>query len=128
MSSPFNNEVLEYFLDIVFENSFCRCQGNNGCTRGCRLAALLDKDRYPPVRKCMGKKSIRNSFSNCARHVTGAIMAVAHDFLVNHCENSYRKIIENIAGYQQCVEAISKLPSYILNYHIILSAIIEQAQ
>jgi len=26
------------------------------------------------------------------------------------------------------LEAISKLPSYILNYHILLSAIIEQAQ
>jgi len=28
----------------------------------------------------------------------------------------------------QVLEAISKLPSYILNYHILLSAIIEQAQ
>ena len=99
-----NYEMLEYFLDIIFENSFCRCQGNNGCTRGCRLAGLLNQDQYPPVRKCVGKKSIRNSFSNCARHITGAIMAVAHDFLVHHCESLYGGIIESVVGYQQCVD------------------------
>ena len=99
----YKDQILEYFLDIIFENSFCRCQGNNGCTRGCRLASYLDKDQYPPVRKCAGKKSMYSSLSNCARHITGAMMTVIHDFLTDHCQNTGKGVIENMTDYQQCV-------------------------
>ena len=98
------NHVVEYFLDIVFENSFCRCRGNNGCTRGCKLAVSLNGVRYPPVRKCAGNKSMHDSLAKCARHVTGAIMSVTHDFLADHCRNTGQGTMENRMDYQQCID------------------------
>ena len=99
----YKNQILGYFSDIVFENSFCKCQGNNGCTRGCVLASLLDKDQYPPIRKCEGKKPTDSSSFFCARHITGAIMTIIHNFLADHCKKTNGGILEDTTDYQQCV-------------------------
>lgn len=98
----YENQMLEYFSDIVFENSFCKCDGNNGCTRGCRLTKYLDQDQSPPFRQCKGKKSMRRSSEHCAKHVTGAIMTVIHDFLGDHCQSIGEKMPENRTDYHKC--------------------------
>ena len=97
----YRDRILEYFSDIVFENAFCRCEGNNGCTRGCRLASLLEKGN-PTVRKCVGKKSLNRPSVNCAKHVTGAIMAVVDDFLTEYCKSTEERIFWAKMNYQQC--------------------------
>ncbi len=91
-------------MDVVFENSFCKCQGNDGCTRGCRFVNHLDREQYPPFRRCEGKKPRRRSTDNCARHVTGAIMTVIHSFLFTHCNNTGTETSQNALNYKQCVD------------------------
>ena len=102
LNQIYKDQILEYFLDIVFENAFCRCEGNNGCTRGCRLASLLNREQYPTIRKCVGKKPRHISSANCAKHVTGAIMAVLHDFLAEYCKSTDDRIFWATMNYQQC--------------------------
>ena len=104
LNQLYTDQVLVYFLDIIFENSFCECQGNDGCTRGCRLVSDLDKDQYPPISKCERKKFMHKSLAYCARHITGAMMTVIHDFLADHCQNTGRGIIENRTEYLQCLD------------------------
>ena len=102
--NPYMDQVLRDFSDILFVNSGCKCQGNNGCTRGCRLESDLDKTQSPPIRKCKDKKSIFHSSANCARHTIGAIMTVIHELLLDYCKNTMGKIFENVKDYQQCVD------------------------
>ena len=103
----YKDYILEYFFSIILENTDCKCQGNDGCTRGCRPRSHLnrfDRDQYPPFRKCTEKKSIRHSSDNCAKHVTGAIMTVLDDLLDNHCENTEEEIPKNVTNYLQCIK------------------------
>ena len=100
----YKDQIVKYFSDIVFENAGCACQGNNGCTRGCRLVSPADGKQYPPIRKCEGKKSLRNSTSNCAKHVTGAIMTVVHNILADHCKNTDGGMLEDTIAYLQCLD------------------------
>ena len=96
--------VAEYFLDVVYENSFCECQVNDGCTRGCRVVNDLDREIYLPVRKCTGKKPSRRSTDYCAKHVTGAIMTFIHSTLFVHCNSVPGEISQNAKNYTQCVD------------------------
>ena len=94
-SYPIENkdQIIEYFLDTVFKNSFCECQGNDGCTRGCR---------------CEGKKPSRRSTDNCAKHVTGAMMTVIHSFLFTHCNSIDGGASQNAVDYDQCVDSFQE--------------------
>ena len=96
------DQVLRHFLDIIFENASCRCGGNTGCTRGCRLASYLNEEKDSTVRRCIGRKSIRKSRSKCTQHTTGAIMAVIHDFLTDYCKSTEDRILWASMSYQQC--------------------------
>ena len=96
--------VLDYFLDIIFENSFCNCVGSDACARGCRLASYLDKSQSPPIMKCINKKPTGTPSDSCARHVRGAIMAVIHNFLFDHCEIMYGGMLSHVADYKKCVK------------------------
>lgn len=96
--------VLNYFLDIVFENTFCSCVGSDGCTRGCRLSSYLNKSQSPPIMKCNDQKPTGTPSDNCARHVRGAIMAVIHDFLLGHCEIMHGGTLGHVADYKKCVK------------------------
>ncbi|MDE0119582.1 MAG: hypothetical protein OXM55_06195 [Bdellovibrionales bacterium] len=97
------NPLMSYFLDTIFENADCKCQVNDGCTRGCRLESDLEKYHPLPIRKCKGKKPVYYSYTACARHVTGAIMAVINKFLSPHCKRMYSEIFENMT-YSQCIK------------------------
>ena len=109
-SYPIKNkeQILEYFLDVIFENSFCSCQGNDGCTRGCRFASHLGRNEYAPVRRCEGKKPVSKSNYNCARHVTGAMMTVIHKFLYFYCNSIGGGTLENIEDYQMCADRFNE--------------------
>lgn len=103
----YKDYTLEYFFSIILENTDCKCQGNDGCTRGCRPkshADRLERDQYPPFTKCTTKKSIRHSSDHCAKHVTGAIMTVLNDLLDNHCKNTEEEIPKNITNYLKCLK------------------------
>ena len=97
-----------YFLDVIYANSFCKCDGNNGCTRGCRLVNDLDREQYPPVRKCRNKKLSNRSTDNCAKHVTGAIMTFIHSTLFVHCNSLSGQVSQNLKSYEQCVVSFKK--------------------
>ena len=99
-----NQTMVEYFLNIVYMNAGCSCDINDGCTRGCPLESNSDRDHPLPIRKCNGKKSIHSSNDHCAKHVTGAIMAVAHESLLDHCKNTEQRI----HGYQECLRNFHK--------------------
>ena len=94
---------IDYFLDTIFENADCECQGNGGCTRGCGLASDSGDSHPLPIRKCERKKPIRRSSATCAKHVTGAIMAVINKFLMNQCKNTHSEMFKNIT-YTQCLK------------------------
>ena len=98
----YREQILEHFSDTLFENSFCECDGNNGCTRGCRLASYLDKNQTLPFRKCRRSKPMYKSSEYCAKHVTGAIMTVLHDFLAKHCQDIGERMPKNKTDYDQC--------------------------
>lgn len=98
------DQILKYFLDVVYENSFCRCQGNDGCTRGCRSAARLNRGEYAPVRRCEGKKPMGRSYDYCARHVTGSIMTLIHNFLYFHCNIIDNGTLMDIEDYRMCAD------------------------
>ncbi len=98
-----SNALMNYFLDTIFENTDCECQVNDGCTRGCGLESNLERYHPLPIRRCKGKKPIYYSSTACARHVTGAIMAVLNKFLSHHCTGIYSEIFENMT-YRQCVK------------------------
>lgn len=98
----YRDMVTKYFLDSIYENTFCRCGDNNGCTRGCRLPGRLEEKHYPPVRRCVGRKSNTKPSTNCAMHVNGAIMTVIHDFLYFHCRFATGGRLESRAEYDQC--------------------------
>jgi hypothetical protein len=68
----------------------------------------LDRGEYAPVRRCRGKKSMRKSNDTCARHVTGAIMSVIHNFLYFHCNKVGKGTVENMEDYQMCVERFNQ--------------------
>lgn len=102
---PDNDGIFfRYFLDTIFTNAGCDCDTNDGCTRGCPLESNLDRDHPLPGRKCDGTKSIRRSNDYCAKHVTGALMAVAHEFLLDHCSNTEQRI----HGYAECLSNFHK--------------------
>ena len=105
---PSKHHVLQYFLDVIYENSFCRCQGNNGCTRGCRFEDHLERGEYAPIRRCTGRKPMGKSNDICARHVNGAIMSVIHNFLYFHCDDIGAGVPENMEDYQMCVDRFSE--------------------
>ncbi|MCZ0932202.1 MAG: hypothetical protein OXJ52_03505, partial [Oligoflexia bacterium] len=92
--------TVQSFLEYVFENTDCYCEGNNGCTRGCRKADQITKGDSPQVRRCFGKKPLSYSREYCARHINSAIMNVFADFLSPYCEKS----APYFKGYQQCVD------------------------
>ena len=104
LNQLYKEQVLGHFSDILFTNSGCWCQGNNGCTRGCKLESHLNGSQSPPIRKCRGRKSISRSSDECARHVIGAMMTVLHEFLLGHCENTGDRILKNKVDYDQCVD------------------------
>lgn len=99
LNQMYKNQIVEYFSDVVFKNAECRCQGNNGCTRGCRLEGFFDS-RSPVFRECRGDKRLGRSGANCARHITGAIMTVIHDLLADRCTDTGY----GMKDYQQCVD------------------------
>ena len=82
----------------VSEISTCFCEGNNGCTRGCRRPDQIDEEERPQVRRCYGRKTSTRSTDYCTRYVKSAIMNVIVDFLSPYCEDysSYKP-------YPQCV-------------------------
>ena len=96
-------QVLRHFSEIIFQNSFCRCQGNNGCTRGCWQKQWLGNSHSPSFRKCVGKKSVSRSLNVCARHVNGAIMNFIHKFFTGYCENTEAGKVMGAMTYQKCV-------------------------
>ena len=101
-------QVLRDLSDILFVNSGCRCEGNDGCKRGCRFESSLSRHQSPLIRKCTNPKPISRSSANCARHVTGAIMAVIHELLLDHCKNTEDGIFKDKIGYDQCVDNFHK--------------------
>ena len=102
MLEVYRDLMVRYFLNVIYENTFCRCGDNNGCTRGCRLPGYLEEKHYPPVRRCVGRKSNTRPSKDCAQHVNGAIMTVIHDVLYFHCRFSIGGRLENKAEYDQC--------------------------
>ena len=70
--------LVEYFSNIAFENSTCRCPGNNRCTRGCVKGGVL------PQVQCWGKRTRRG---RCMRYVNAAIMSTVYSFFDRYCPN-----------------------------------------
>ena len=98
----YREQIIKYFLDTIYNNSFCKCGDNSGCTRGCRLSGFSDEKHYPPIRRCVGKKSNSKPSTNCARHVNGAIMTVIYDFLAFHCSFASGGRLDTKTEYDQC--------------------------
>lgn len=97
------DNILNYFSDNIFENSTCKCTGNDGCTRGCRHDSRLQDIGAPPATKCKDEKPMDESTSKCARHVRGAIMDTIHHFLAVYCEDTDKEVSKNRNDYNQCV-------------------------
>ena len=102
LDQMYNDQIQGYFLDIIFENAFCKCQPNDGCTRGCRLESYVDVGQDSTIRRCRERKSVRKSLDRCAQHVTGALMAAVHDFLADHCKNTEERVLWASIDYDQC--------------------------
>ena len=99
-----NEDLVNYFSDNIFENSTCKCTGNDGCTKGCQHSRHLNRRQSPPINKCKGKKPRELSKAKCARHVTGAIMKTLHHFLAKYCSDINKSVSEDRNDYAQCVE------------------------
>ena len=94
------SDVVNYFVDTLVKNATCYCQGNNGCTRGCRPSSELASGQSSSVRKCVGKKDLSKTKARCARHVNSAITNTIEAFFSPYC----MKLAPHIKGYQQCIE------------------------
>ena len=99
-----NEDLVNYFSDNIFENSTCKCTGNDGCTKGCQHSRHLNRRQSPPINRCKGKKPRELSKAKCARHVTGAIMKTIHHFLAKYCSDINKSVSEDRNDYAQCVE------------------------
>ena len=106
LDQAYKDQVQGYFLDTIFENASCRCGGNTGCTRGCRLASYLDGT--PAIRKCIGRKSIRRSRDKCTQHTTGALMTAVHNWLTGYCQSTEDRILWASMSYQDCDDNFNK--------------------
>ena len=93
------NKLVKDISKTIFEISTCRCEGNNGCTRGCKMSDQIDKEDIPKIRRCYGKKFSSKSTKYCTRYVKAAIMNVVEAFLSPYC-----KEYSPYKGYQQCIE------------------------
>lgn len=102
------DQVQRHFFDIIFENASCRCGGNNGCTRGCRLASYLREAPDSTIRQCIGRKSIRRSREKCAQHTTGALMAVVHDLFADYCKSTEDRVLWTSLSYDECDDNFNK--------------------
>ncbi len=99
-----DEDILNYFSNNIFENSTCKCTGNDGCTKGCQHSRHLNRKQSPPINRCKGKKPMELSKAKCARHVTGAIMKTIHHFLAKYCSDINKSVSEDRNDYAQCVE------------------------
>ena len=54
--------------------------------------------------RCTDQKPTGTPALNCARHVRGAIMAVIHSFLTDHCEITHGGVLNHVADYKKCVK------------------------
>ena len=102
-SALYDSQFVNYFVDTLFQNTACYCEGNNGCTRGCRpVSGLLRFSRS--VRRCLGQKPVSQTKARCARHVNSSILNTVEAFFSAHCEKS----APSIKGYHQCVKDFNK--------------------
>ena len=108
LAQMYKDQVQGYFMGIIFENASCRCGGNTGCTRGCRLASYLSEAPDSTIRQCIGRKSIRRSRARCTQHTTGALMAVIHDLLTDYCKSTEDRILWASMSYQECDDNFNK--------------------
>ena len=70
--------IVDYFSNVIFENSSCKCPGSDRCTRGCL------KNGVSPQFQCTKRKSRKK---RCMRHVNAAIMSTVYAFFDEHCPN-----------------------------------------
>lgn len=92
---PVESELVDYFSNLIFENTSCRCRGNNRCTRGCVKGGVL-----PQVR-CRGRKNRKKTTLRCMGYVNGAIMATVHSYFDKYCPNqpfSYVSCLDTKGG------------------------------
>ena len=99
-----SEDFINYFSNNIFENSTCKCTGNDGCTKGCQHSRHLSRRQSPPINRCKGKKPMELSSAKCARHVTGSIMKTIHHFLAKYCSDINKDVSKNRNDYIQCVE------------------------
>ena len=100
-SAVYDSKFINYFIDTLFENVTCQCEGNNGCTRGCKPGSF----RFlGPVRRCLGRKPVSQTKARCARHVNSAMLNTIETFFSAYCEKS----APYIKGYYQCVKDFNK--------------------
>ena len=92
-------EFLAFFVDTLFQNTDCFCQGNDACTRGCLPKNLIQNRKAVAVKKCVGKKNISTTKNYCARHVNAAITNTIEAFFSPFCS----KMFSHLKGYKQCV-------------------------
>ena len=96
------NKWVNALSKYIFEISTCHCEGNNGCTRGCRRPDQIAEEDMPQVRRCYGKKISSKPTDYCTRYVKSAIMNVIEDFLSPYCEKHSPN-----NTYQQCVDSFN---------------------
>ena len=94
---PEAKPIVDYGLNFIqtlsntlYENSFCKCDNNNDCSRGC------SKQKGT----CTGKKLSDKFTKNCMRHVTGSIM---------YTIDLYCKKMNIDTPKDQCLKDIEKL-------------------
>ncbi len=68
--------LVDYFSNIVFENTLCKCGGPSRCTRGCVRNGVF------PQLRCYGRRTKRE---RCTRYVHAAIMNTVYAFFDEHC-------------------------------------------
>ncbi len=97
-------KMREYVSKNIVDNSLCKCQGNNICTKGCKKRQNMEKgESYPPILKCLGEKNQVSSTGKCARHVTGTIMSTIHKFLAKYCTDKLDDSNKRVR-FNQCVK------------------------
>lgn len=108
VQEPVESELIDYFSKLIFENTSCRCPGNNRCTRGCVKGGVL------PQLRCRGRKNRTRPISYCMGYVNGAIMGTVHSFFDRYCPNqpfNYASCLDTRGGEGNLCEQGFVFPS-----------------
>ncbi|MCZ0932783.1 MAG: hypothetical protein OXJ52_06505 [Oligoflexia bacterium] len=79
-----DSDLVKYLSKQAYDNSACKCGGNDACTRGCKK-----RGKWPPHLKCRGNKSKNKSTKFCMRHVNGILTDTINTFFGRYCEDNY---------------------------------------